>query len=215
VEGFGLRLASLSADFPGLRLTDPRTAEQRVERTCQAIDLARDLHVPIVTAIVGALTHPETGEPSTVALESLRRIGECADSHGVHFAIRPSYDGGDRVARVLSTLGCSSIRVCLDPAAMVMTGANPLASIDSYIEQIDLVHARDGTAGLPERADGGTRLGHETPFGEGDVDLVGLFDALRAAEYRSGYVVRRADSANPARELSLARDALARYLSSR
>jgi sugar phosphate isomerase/epimerase len=86
VDGFGLRLASLSADFPGLRLTDPQTAEQRIERTCLAIDLARDLRVPVVTASVGGLTHPESGEPSSVAIESLHRIGERADARGVRFA---------------------------------------------------------------------------------------------------------------------------------
>jgi sugar phosphate isomerase/epimerase len=96
-----------------------------------------------------------------------------------------------------------------------MTGANPLASIESYVGHIDLVHARDATAGLPDRSDGGARLGRETAIGEGDVDLVGLFEALRSADYRSGYIVRRTDTANPARDVSLAREALARYLVTR
>ena len=61
VEGLGLGMASLAADMPALRLTDSRTADERVARTCEIIDLAKDLKVPIVTASVGALTHPETG----------------------------------------------------------------------------------------------------------------------------------------------------------
>src|SRR5262245_53527584 len=68
----GLSFSALTADFPGLRLSDARSIDERVERTCAILDLAADLGVPVVTAGVGALTHPQTGEPSDVAVEALR-----------------------------------------------------------------------------------------------------------------------------------------------
>lgn len=206
VDGLGLRMAALVADLPGLRLADPSTVDEHVEATCRILELARDLEVPVVTASAGALTHPETGEPFPNPIEALKRIGEYADSRGVLYALRPAYDGGDRIARVLDELGCPSIRICLDPAAMVMAGANPLSVIEQLGSQITLMHARDGTAGMLERT------GHETRLGEGEVDLISVLAMLSAADYAGSYVLRRTDSQTPIEDIASARDDLARLL---
>jgi len=206
VEGLGLQLAALTADLPGLRLTDPRSADQRVAETLQILELARDLKTPTVTASVGTLTHPDTGELSPLAVEALRRIGEYADSRGVIFAIRPSGDGAERTGQLLDALGCPSIRICLDPAALVMAGVNPLPLIERLPDRIALVHARDGTAGLSERA------GRETRLGEGEVDLVSILAGLSAADYHHPYILRRTDSQTPSQDLEEGRTVLARYL---
>jgi len=208
VENFGLRLGALTADMPNLRLTDQKTIEQRVEQTCEILTLARDLGVTVVSAGVGALTHPETGQPSPIAIDGLRRIGEFADRRGVRFALRPGHDAGDRIIRVLDALACPSIGVCLDPAAMVMSGANPLASIERYIAQLALVHARDATAGLAVRGDDEVRAGHETSLGTGDVDLSGLFQAMREGDYHEPIILRRKESLNPRTDLSTDRKTL-------
>jgi sugar phosphate isomerase/epimerase len=206
VDGLGLRMAALVADLPGLRLTDTRTIDERVERTCQVLDLAADLKVPVVASAVGALTHPETGEPSDIVLAALARIGERADARSVLYALRPSYDSSDRLTKVLEALGCPAIGVCLDPAAMVMVGANPLSVIERLPQQIALVYARDGTAGFAER------LGYESRLGEGEVDLVGMLAALSAADYRGSYIIRRTDSGTPLADIEDARDTLLNLL---
>ncbi|MGD2110240.1 MAG: sugar phosphate isomerase/epimerase family protein [Phycisphaerae bacterium] len=206
VSSLGLRLAALVADAPQLRLTDPQTVDQRVELTASVLGLASDLKVPTVTAAVGALTHPETKTPSPLAVEALKTIGEAADARGVFFCLRPSYDSGDRIVRVLDELRCPSLGVCVDPAEQVMHGANPFDSIDRFVEQVRLIHVRDGTAGLSDRT------GHETRLGEGDVDLVGLLAILDAADYQGPHIIRRTDSQNPARDLSDARETLKHLL---
>jgi sugar phosphate isomerase/epimerase len=206
VADFALDLSALVADIPGTRLTDPHTIDQRVHRTCEIIDLARDLHVPLVTASAGALTHPESGEPSPLALEALRRIGEAADARGVVYAIRPTYESADRLGRVLDALRCPSVRVGLDPAAMVMTGADPLKAIERLADLLSLFHVRDATAGLAERP------GKETPLGEGEIDVIGLMSVLAAGPFRGPYILRRTDSARPMADLRAARDYVRREL---
>lgn len=212
VNGQGLRLGALVADMPGLHLADSRTVDERVERTLRIIDLAKDMDVPVVTAATGALTHSEEGAPLPCALEALGRIGEFADTRGIRYAIRPLLDAGDRLADFLDALGCPSIGLGLDPAAMVMTGANPLASIERLMTRITLLHARDATAGRLSRADDYARLGHETQLGEGEVDLLGLFAALRDSEYRGAYILRRTDSKTPTEDLQAARSTIQRLL---
>jgi len=206
VEGLGLGIAALTADIPGLRLTDPRTVDERVERTCEAIDLAREFRVPIVTASVGALTHPESGAVSEVGAAALRRIGEFADSRGVAYALRPSQDTAERFQRVLEALGCPSLGLALDPAAMVMQGGNPMALIARFGREVRLVHARDATAGLPGQP------GYETKFGEGEVDLIGLAQALRDLDFHGPIIARRYDAADPQSELLAASAYLGKLL---
>ena len=206
VDGLGLQLGSLVADVPGLRLTDPHTVDERVARTCQVLDLAADMKVPVVTASSGALTHPDTGEPSSGAIQALARIGEWADGRGVVFALRPTQDDGDRMASVLEELRCSCVRACFDPAALAMAGANPLAFLERLAGHIGLMHARDAVAG------GGGNSGYETRLGEGDVDLVGVLGVLDAIDYAGPCILRRTDSANPAADLAAGRDLLKRLL---
>jgi inosose dehydratase len=187
-----------------------RTVDQRVQRTRMVIELAHQVGVPVVVSAAGSLTHPETGEPSAVAIEALGQIGEFADASGVQFAIRPAYEGGARLSAVLRAVGCPAVRVCLDPAAMVMVGTDPLASIDQYVESVALLHVRDATAGFADRRRGEGRAGRETPLGEGDADIAGILEVLRDAEYRSPYILRRTDAPRPIDDLQMAREVLAR-----
>lgn len=206
VSGLGLDLAALSADMPGLRLTDPARADERIAETVRIIELARDIGVEVVTSSVGALSHPETGELSSLAIEGLSRMAEVADACGVRFAIRPSSDGGERIGEILAEVGCRSLKIGWDPAAMVMRGVNPLAAIERYAEHITLFHARDALAGGVERG------GQETGLGEGEVDLLGVLDVLGSLEYSGPYILRRVDGPRPVDELLAARDVLTREL---
>jgi sugar phosphate isomerase/epimerase len=139
----GLSLAALGADMPGSRFTDPGSVDLRIARTRAILELAAGLRSKVVTASVGALTHPDTGEPSPVALEALGQIGDHADLLGATFALRPSYDSADRLVRILDELRCPALKIGLDPAAAVMVGINPLSLVEHFADQIAIVHARD------------------------------------------------------------------------
>jgi sugar phosphate isomerase/epimerase len=205
VNGLGLELASLTADFPQLRLTDPRGVQERVERTRDVLQLARDAGAPIVTAAIGAMTHPESGEPSPLAVEALSRIGEFAESRGVIFAVRPSYDTAERLAGVFKAVGCPALRIGLDPAAMIISGANPLSLMLRFADQISLVHARDGTAGASDR------IGQETALGEGDVDFAALCGALREIEFAGASIIRRTSARITPDDLTASAEYLRRF----
>lgn len=206
VDNHGLALAALVADMPGARLGDARSLDEHVARTCLAIDLAVDLKVPVVSAAVGALPPSASGEARGDVLDALRQIGERADARGIRFALRPSADSGARIAQLLDTLGCPSLRVGLDPAAMVMAGTNPVTGFERVVRHLSLVHLRDGTAGSADHG------GHETRLGEGEVDWLGILDVLDAAEFDGPQILRRTASATPIPDIEQARDVIARML---
>lgn len=206
VEGLGLGIASLVADFPGVRLTDPRSVDGRVTRTLDIIELAVDLHVGVVTTSLGALAHPDTGEPAPLAVQALRALGEHADARGVLLAVRPSSDDAERTAILLAEVACPAVVVGLDPAAQVMAGHNPLALIEFAAGRIPLMHVRDGVVGSPACS------GHETRLGDGDVDMIGVLAALQGADFRGPYIIRRCQSDTPLEDLQVGHDRLTRLL---
>lgn len=198
----GLTLSALTADLPGYRLTDSAAVDERVHCTRGVLELAREIGVPVVATGVGMLTHPETGEPSPVAMGALRALGEFADSRGVVLALRPSGDSAERIGRVLKELSCPAIRVCADPAASIMHGVNPLSLFERIPDRLALVHARDGTCG------GGESSGRETTMGEGEVDWRSVAAALNDADYTGGIILRRTDAQRPRNDLAAAREFL-------
>lgn len=204
LRGLGLVPASFVADFPQLRLTDPRVVEERVDRARQAMQLARDAGITVVTSAVGALTHPDRPEASPAAVDALRELAGHADRCGVTFSIRPTQDSGERVRAVLDAAGAATLRVDLDPAEQVMSGANPLAMIMRCPGEIAVVHARDGTLGSRDRG------GRETPLGAGDVDFATLADVLREIDYVGPLVLRRTDSPSAVADMLAGRDQLLR-----
>lgn len=204
-RGLGLVPSSIVADFPQLRLTDPRAVEERIERTRQAIELARDVAIPVVTSSVGALTHPDRAEPSPGAVDALRELAAHADRCGATLSIRPVQESGERVRTVLDAIGASTLRIDLDPAEQVMSGANPLAMIMRCPGEIAVVHARDGTLGSRDRS------GRETQLGAGDVDFATLAEVLREIDYIGPLVLRRTDSPNSVADILAGRDQLLRH----
>ncbi len=205
LEGLNLRVVAMVADMPQLRWTDAARVEERVARTRRVMDLAADLGVRIVTTSIGAVTHPDSGEPSPAAMETLRQLCDHADRRGRLLALRPTYDAGERLKRVFRELNCAALKVTLDPAVLVMTGANPLATVESFANDIALVYGRDGTAGERERP------GEETRVGGGDVDFAELFSGLEDGGFRGSLVLRRANSQTPLVDLEGGRAFLSRF----
>ncbi len=194
-SGLGLEIVALVADFPAIRLTEPTSIDQRVKETIEVIEMAAELAVPTVVTSLGAVTDADSMAVSPVAGEALGQMAEVADARGRTLALKPSHDAGTRLVNVLDSVGCSAVGVCLDPAEMVMCGANPLNQFDQWATRVALVHARDATAGDQ------WRVGRETSLGEGEVDIRGVLIALADSEYHGDYIVRRMDAPSPVRDL--------------
>lgn len=184
IAGYGLKLSALVADVPGARLTEPSSAERCTLITEQILRLARSMDVAIVTASVPSLSDPSGEQPSLQTLDVLARVGDIADGLGVNFALRPARDSAEQVVAALDRIACPSLKIGIDPAAMVMAGMNPLSLIERAPERIVLAHVRDATVGRGENA------GHETRLGEGEVDLIGFFQALRDIDFPGPLIVR-------------------------
>lgn len=205
-EGNGVAFVALNADIPQLSWADGSTVDERVARTIEVLEMASAMKVPTVTTTLPALGCEQNIDPPDGLVQALTQIGAVADACSVKLALRSTTSSGPSLAKLLATVSCPALRVCLDPAELVMHGIDPLSSFDTLAPHLGLAYARDATAGSPERS------GRETILGDGDVDLVGFLATLCSADYSGTLVLRRTDALSPAEELVDSRDRLRRIM---
>lgn len=192
VSGLGMELSAFDAATPGGGFADPKHVDERIARTKATLDLARDVSVPIVIVALGAMVDG-SGREST--MDALREVGDHADRIGRTLAVHTHGHSPESLESLLRAVECPAIRVCMDPAALLMMGHDPIEGIRLLADRVCLSHARDATLG------GSDRAGHETPLGEGHVDLPAYLAALDGAGYGGPQIIRRTGAEHPLEDI--------------
>lgn len=172
----GLRLNGLSAEFPGLGLGDPHTAEHRLEHTRAMLEMCADLRLPSAVVTLRGFDQPAA---RSVAPQIAAELADLADRVGVCVALATGDDDPAKVLESLQRLDCRHLGVAIDSAS---GGVNPAAALSAGAT-IAAVTLRD-----VRRAAGAVE---ETDFGRGDVDFRTLLADLAAADYRGHLVISR------------------------
>jgi len=201
VLDLNMEIAALGVDIGGRRFADPARLEEAFDRTRAAMEMAAQIRVPIVVVELGPV-----GEADDSHLEALRLLGQIADATGTFLALLTGQAGAQYLAELIKQLDCPMIRVCYDPAALLLAGYEPLAGIEHLADQIILAHVRDAVGGS------GYRTAHETPLGEGQIDLAEYIAYLHEAGYFGPQIVRRLHAENPLAELAKAREVMASFV---
>ena len=217
--GLGLEIVALRADLGGARLLDTAAVDGHLHRIRDILQLARDMDVPLVTAPLGKF-HPDDEREYSLVLQAVAHIAECADTLDRSFAIETAgargagwtgcAGGTTRCAgaspgalpKLLQQLSCPHLKICYDPAELLLDGFDPLESVGHLAGDIALAMARDAERGTPNRA------GRETNLGNGHLDLQAYLAHLDAAGYHGPWVVRRSNSADPRRDLQICKQYL-------
>ena len=195
VRSEGLSLAALASDARGVGIADPGSVDELVNRTGSALRLAGDMGVSLFSHDVGEILSLSDAERAT-AVEALRALAEQAERFGTVYAIRSRAGAPDEVSRLVKTVDCPLVRVAIDPAALLMSGFDPLESLGGFGEQLVLAYVRDATRGSAEH------VGHETALGQGRLELDAYLAGVDAAGCGSAPILRRTDTANPVGDLA-------------
>ncbi|TWT40561.1 Xylose isomerase-like TIM barrel [Phycisphaerae bacterium RAS1] len=172
----GLRLAGLSAEFPGLGLGDPQTADARLAHVRATLEMCAEMRLPVAVVSLRGLGDATGG---SVASQVASQLADLADRAGVRVALATGDDDPTRVLESVRTLGCPNLGLAIDSAAR---GIAPAAACAGGVE-IASVTLRD-----VHRSGGGVE---ETRFGGGDVDFAALLAELAAGDYRGELVIHR------------------------
>ena len=161
-------------------LDNPEALDARLAHLRKVAHLAAELGCPRLVMPMPALPREDEPKRAEVLRQSLGELARIGDATGVAMSLEVGLDPAAATRDYLAGFDTGSLRVNLDPAALLTGGDLPVDAVLTYGERVDHVQARDARKGVS----GGAR---EVPLGEGDVDWNLLVATLDAAGYR-GYL---------------------------
>lgn len=177
------------ADLPTVRdtvgLVPPATREERVAFTYKIADFAHKLGVERVAAHIGFVSHddPSYGDVVSKVQEICDRLAE----KGQRYALETGQETAKELDQFLKDVARDNLYVNFDPANMILYGNDkPIPATELLFPYIDGVHCKDGQW---PTAPG--KLGHETPLGDGDVDVPAWIGTLLRLGYRGTLTIER------------------------
>jgi len=175
----------------------------------QDVDTVAELGIPF-------LLHIPTSPKPSFAPEAREHFGEMvwfgrverwfqllvpairrAERRGVTIVLKP-HGGiagtGQDLALIVERLGSPAVRVCYDPGNVVYyEGVRPEADVSSVVDLVRAVCIKDHRGGRAE-------LDFPTP-GDGDIDHVAIFRALRDAGFSGPCLIERIDGLSTPEEV--------------
>lgn len=194
VAGLGLQLSALGADLGGPRFSDSHNLEHHLDCTRRIIELAADLHVPVLTTHLGRFdaNSIQRGKLKDV----MRELADMADRTGTFVALETGGTDPAEMGSLLKQVNCEWLGVCYDPASLLIDGYDPIASVEPTAGHILIARARDAVSGNERRP------GHETPLGFGEVDWARYLAFLEQSGYNNAAFLRRTDSDHPLQDIA-------------
>jgi inosose dehydratase len=184
-EELGLRLSSL---YCNAELINPNTWPEERDTLHSIARLLAGFDAPVLVLGGGppaSVKGSHTASDYDRFCRSLEEIGTLASALGLVTAYHPHLDcfveTREQLDEVMSRLDTSRCGLCVDPAHLATTGADPVAIIRDYGEALRYVHLKDTSA--PADAVGPARYAAFCELGAGVVDLPGMTAEL----LRQGY----------------------------
>ena len=186
------------ADIPTVQktvgLVPEATRATRVQQTLAICDYAQKLGVKRVAAHIGFVSHDDASYGEVV--KSVQTICDHLALNGGRFALETGQETAAELKQFLADVARPNLFVNFDPANMILYGNDrPIPATELLFSYIDDVHCKDGT--WPTEPN---QLGHETPLGEGDVDVAAWVGTLLRLGYRGTFTIEREISGEQQRE---------------
>ncbi|HJU85985.1 MAG TPA: TIM barrel protein [Gemmatimonadota bacterium] len=159
--------------------------------------------VLVLAALTGEAGYEAAYRPDASEWEILRggiaEAQEIGARRGLDVAFHPHYGTViEREVDVRRLLASTDVPLCLDTGHLLVAGADPLEVAQAAGARIAHVHLKDVDTALATRVRArelgyrdAVRAGLYRPLGEGDLDLGGLLEILRACGYDGWYVIEQ------------------------
>lgn len=169
----------------GLVPEEPRAA--RVEKIEQISQFARELGVDRVAAHIGFIPHDRADPRFDALVETVRGICDSLGKREQKFALETGQETAAALKDFIEEVARPNLKVNFDPANMILYGTEPpIPATKLLMPWIDGVHCKDGTWPTEKG-----QLGHETPFGQGDVAAIAWLQTLVDAGYSGPLTIER------------------------
>lgn len=193
LDANGMRVCSIASPFykcdlfeqsgevkGPMHLATPRDLSEQMDMLHRCTDLAHFFETPIIRVFSFWKRGELTPEIEKRIIDAFTEPVKLAEQEGVILALENEHScylgTGEEVARVAKAIGSPHLQVCWDPGNALCAGETPYPDgYEAVRGMVAHVHVKDGV-----QEEGKVRF---VVVGEGIIDYIGQFDALR----RDGY----------------------------
>ena len=208
----GLQISALCGDLGGGGFTQKAMNKEKVSRSKEILNLAKELGTDVVTTHIGVVPDDTGNDRYKIMQEACRELAEYADTLDAHFAIETGPETSLVLKNFLDSLQSRGVAVNLDPANLVMvTGDDPVQAVYNLRDYIVHTHAKDGKQlffkdpevvyGLKKPVIVTGSSFEEVPLGEGQVDWPKYLAALHDIGYKGFLTIEREVGKNPEQDI--------------
>jgi sugar phosphate isomerase/epimerase len=125
--------------------------DDRIRRADAAFAMAYELGTTVVLARVGAVPPVEDTARRAVFSDAVGELGRRADHRGVRLAVETGSETGAALRAFLEPLGLPALAASIDPAGLLQSGIDPVATVRELADWVAHAYARDATGapGVP------------------------------------------------------------------
>ena len=180
------------ADIPTVINTVGLVPEEQREARVEKIEQISQFRPRAGASIASARTSVSSRTTAPIRVfaalvETVRGICDSLGKREQKFALETGQETAESLKIFIEEVARPNLKVNFDPANMVLYGTEPpIPATKMLMPWIDGVHCKDGTWPLEK-----DQLGHETPFGQGDVAAVEWLQVLVDAGYRGPLTIER------------------------
>jgi len=180
---------SMDATIETVGFRNPKFREERIKKTFQISDFAKELGVNVIAAHVGFIPEDRNDPVYKGMVEAVRKIADYCKKNGQYFALETGQETAEVLLQFIKDVGRDNIRVNFDPANMLFYGSgDPIEAIEVLKDYIIGVHCKDYK--LPKEGETPT-FENFVLFGEGDVGAERFIRKLKEIGYKGPLTIER------------------------
>lgn len=162
--------------------------ERRLAKTIRTRDLTAALGVSMMTTHIGFVPPGRNSAEYCGMVDRLKRVTDALAEKDVTLTMETGQEAAGHLLDFINDVGRDNIRVNFDPANMVLYGAgDPLEAVGILADKIAHVHCKD--ARYSDQP--GKMWGQEVRLGDGQAEVAGVINKLRAFGYSGALVIER------------------------
>lgn len=199
----GLRVSSL---YLGLEYINPVSWPYELGVLETLMRILKGLEAPVLVLGGGkpeTTDNPHTKEDYRAFCRSLEEVGRRSNDLGIKTVYHPHLfnfiQTRAQLDRVMDEIDTDLVGLCIDPAHLAHTGADPVDALKTYMPAVRYMHFKDTT--VDPSFDGPQKLKAFCELGAGVVDLEGIVDTLLDAGY-DGLAIVELDASQKTAEQS-------------
>lgn len=199
LDATGIEITTVFCGFPGesyadiptvhdtVGLVPAATRDERLKLISTISEFAARLEVERIGAHIGFIPEDPNDELYPLIVQVVQRVCDDLAAREQVFALETGQETAATLRRFINDVARPNLSVNFDPANMILYGNDkPIEALDVLGQWIGSVHCKDGK--WPTAPN---QLGHETPLGEGDVDIAAWLQKLLQIGYRGPLTIER------------------------